>query len=149
MEVEKADSSRDHSSCSASQCPSNKEEDEPEIVSFGDGDPSNPYNFSKPKKLFIVVACMLLVMNSTIGSSIASGAATQTQQYFDITNDQLLVLPISIYLIGYVIGPLVFAVRGTNVFPSDLLLTAPSHCPNHTAGSQCSSPHSSFSLPSH
>ncbi|KAI7011663.1 MFS general substrate transporter [Hortaea werneckii] len=48
-------------------------------------------------------------MNSTIGSSIASGISEPTQEYFGISNDQLLVLPISIYLIGYVIGPLVFA----------------------------------------
>lgn len=80
---------------------------------------------------------MVLVMNSTIGSSIASGISEPTQEYFGISNDQLLVLPISIYLIGYVIGPLVFAVGlflyvGMHV----ILLIFFSHYPNRMAGNQ-------------
>ncbi|KAI7637083.1 MFS general substrate transporter, partial [Hortaea werneckii] len=108
VELEKPETSRANSS-SPSPCPSEHQNPERVVVSFDDGDPLNPYNFSQPKKLFIVVTCMVLVMNSTIGSSIASGISEPTQEYFGISNDQLLVLPISIYLIGYVIGPLVFA----------------------------------------
>ncbi|KAI7653821.1 MFS general substrate transporter, partial [Hortaea werneckii] len=108
VELEKPETSRANSS-SPSPCPSEQQNPERIIVSFDDGDPMNPYNFSQPRKLFIVVTCMVLVMNSTIGSSIASGISEPTQEYFGISNEQLLVLPISIYLIGYVIGPLVFA----------------------------------------
>lgn len=49
-------------------------------------------------------------MNSTIGSSIASGVSHETSRHFNITKDALLVLPVSIYLVGYVVGPLVFSV---------------------------------------
>ncbi|KAK5116436.1 hypothetical protein LTR62_007983 [Meristemomyces frigidus] len=79
------------------------------IVNFSDGDPLNPYNWSRTKKIYVVGTSMMMVMNSTIGSSIASGATVETSQYFHVTNQEQLVLPISIYLIGYVLGPLVFA----------------------------------------
>lgn len=79
---------------------------------------------------------MVLVMNSTIGSSIASGISEPTQEYFGITNDQLLVLPISIYLIGYVIGPLVFAVGFPSVLSRILSLMIFSPYPNLMAGNQ-------------
>lgn len=52
------------------------------------------------------MAGMLQVMNSTIGSSLPSGASSFIAKYFDITNQEQLVLPISMYLIGYVLGPL-------------------------------------------
>jgi MFS family permease len=48
------------------------------------------------------------VMNSTIGSSICSNAIPQIAEEFKITNQEALVLPISIFLIGYVVGPLIW-----------------------------------------
>jgi MFS family permease len=48
------------------------------------------------------------VMNSTIGSSICSNAIPQIAEEFNITNQQMLVLPISIFLIGYILGPLLW-----------------------------------------
>lgn len=111
IDLEKADDSRETSS-TPSPCPSEHEEDGRTIVSFaGDDDPQNPYNFGKAKKLYITIVGMVMVMNSTIGSSIASGAASEIARYFEIKNEMLLVLPVSIYLIGYVFGPLVFSVR--------------------------------------
>ena len=48
-------------------------------------------------------------MNSTIGSSIAIGATTPTTEHFSIINQTQLVLPTSIYLVGYVLGLLFFS----------------------------------------
>ncbi|KAJ9195978.1 hypothetical protein DTO164E3_6516 [Paecilomyces variotii] len=76
------------------------------LVSFGPDDPENPVNWSQKKKFYILMAGMLQVMNSTIGSSLPSGASSFIAKYFDITNQEQLVLPISMYLIGYVLGPL-------------------------------------------
>lgn len=59
--------------------------------------------------LDVLLTSMALVFNSTVASAIPSGASRETQEYFNITNDSLLVLPVSVYLIGYVLGPLVFA----------------------------------------
>ncbi|CAD0021975.1 unnamed protein product, partial [Aureobasidium pullulans] len=48
------------------------------------------------------------VMSSTIGSSIAAGASHQFATFFNITSQAQLVLPTSSYLVGYVVGPLLF-----------------------------------------
>lgn len=108
LDLEKADDSKDTSS-STSPCPSDDEDDGRTVVSFDHGDPANPYNWTIPKKLYVVIACICMVMNSTIGSSIASGATQQTAEHFGVTDQAQLVLPVSIYLVGYTLGPLVFA----------------------------------------
>ncbi|GAM87470.1 hypothetical protein ANO11243_054950 [Dothideomycetidae sp. 11243] len=96
-------SSAPHACCGRpSQSPSR------DVVSFAEGDPDNPYNWSRAKKSFVVTLGVVLVINSTIGSSIASGTPVQVANYFDNHNEYQLVLPISIYLVGYVLGPLVF-----------------------------------------
>ncbi|KAK1810314.1 hypothetical protein LTR12_015335 [Friedmanniomyces endolithicus] len=96
-------------SATPSICPSEQQRGEKTIVEFADNDPLNPYNWKRSKKLYVVIVSMVMVMNSTIGSSIASGASAETQRYFGVQSESQMVLPVSIYLIGYVIGPLVFA----------------------------------------
>jgi multidrug resistance protein len=46
------------------------------------------------------------VINSTLASSLPSGGINEIAKYFKITNQLQLVLPISIFLIGYVVGPI-------------------------------------------
>ena len=48
------------------------------------------------------------MINSTLGSSLPSGAINYIGPYFNVTNEQQLVLPISLFLVGYVLGPVVF-----------------------------------------
>lgn len=48
------------------------------------------------------------VMNSTIGSSLPSGAIQYISKYWDIVDEEKLVLPISLFLVGYVLGPLLY-----------------------------------------
>jgi MFS family permease len=48
------------------------------------------------------------VANSTIGSSLASEATQAIGEHFNITNSQQLVLPTSIYLVGYIIAPFIW-----------------------------------------
>ena len=60
------------------------------------------------KKFFILLAGIIAVVNSTLGSTIPSGAINYIGSYFDVTSDQQLVLPISLFLVGYVLGPLFF-----------------------------------------
>lgn len=54
------------------------------------------------------MAGVMQVMNSTIGSSICSNAIPQIGETFNVHNEQLLVLPISVFLIGYIVGPLIW-----------------------------------------
>lgn len=51
---------------------------------------------------------MMVVVNSTMGSSLPSNAIPVIADYFDITSSTKKTLPISIYLVGYIVGPLVF-----------------------------------------
>lgn len=97
------------------------------IVSFGPEDPENPHNWSnvcaspflfystitltwllQGKKIFVVISGMMQVLNSTIGSSLPSGATKYIAADFNITDETKLVLPISLFLVGYVLGPLLY-----------------------------------------
>ncbi|EKV13831.1 MFS transporter, putative [Penicillium digitatum PHI26] len=78
------------------------------VISFGPNDPENPVNWRTGKKSLVIAAGILQVMNSTIGSSICSNAIPQIAAEFNITNETVLVLPISIFLIGYIVGPLLW-----------------------------------------
>lgn len=55
-----------------------------------------------------MLAGILTVINSTISSSLPSGAIGFIAEYWSITTPLQLVLPISVFLIGYVAGTLVF-----------------------------------------
>lgn len=78
------------------------------IVTFTHGDPENPYNWRMRKKAYILLAGIAAVINSTLGSSLPSNAINYIAPYFHVTNEQQLVLPISLFLVGYVLGPLFF-----------------------------------------
>lgn len=51
---------------------------------------------------------MIVVVNSTMGSSLPSNALPFISKYFNITQSSGKILPISIYLVGYIVGPLLF-----------------------------------------
>ncbi|KAL9130406.1 MAG: hypothetical protein Q9217_001414 [Psora testacea] len=82
--------------------------EEKAILSFSDGDPENPYNWPKAKKYFVLLSGVIAVINSTLGSSLPSNAISYIALHFNVTNDQQLVLPISLFLVGYVLGPVFF-----------------------------------------
>lgn len=48
------------------------------------------------------------MVNSTMGSSLPSNAIPYISAHFNITSSTAEILPISIYLVGYVVGPLLF-----------------------------------------
>lgn len=60
------------------------------------------------RKVGIVAIGMLVVVNSTMGSSLPSNAIPIISEYFHITSSSAQILPISMYLFGYVLGPLLF-----------------------------------------
>ncbi|KAL2048070.1 hypothetical protein ABVK25_011055 [Lepraria finkii] len=60
------------------------------------------------KKIYILLCGIVAVVNSTLGSSLPSGAINYIGPYFHVTSDQQLVLPISLFLVGYILGPLFF-----------------------------------------
>lgn len=55
------------------------------------------------------MTAILLVFNSTISSAITSNAMPYIAADFGVTGDIQMYLPVSVYLIGYIFGPLVFS----------------------------------------
>ncbi|KZZ94018.1 MFS drug transporter [Ascosphaera apis ARSEF 7405] len=77
------------------------------VVFFGPDDPGDPANWSKMRKAHVLIAGMLAVLNSTFGSSIPSGAVPSIAKHYGVTSTIQQVLPISLFLLGYVFGPLI------------------------------------------
>lgn len=51
---------------------------------------------------------MMVVINSTMGSSLPSNAIPIISDQFNITSSYSKVLPMSMYLVGYIFGPVLF-----------------------------------------
>lgn len=78
-----------------------------DIISMRPTDPDHPFSFSQKKKTFVVLTTIISVMNSTTGSSLTANITPYIADDWNIENTSLLILPTSIYLVGYIIGPLV------------------------------------------
>jgi predicted MFS family arabinose efflux permease len=95
-------------------------------IAFPPGDNDLPYNWSivrryhwkqnnetnsntwQKKKSFVVMTSIFAVMNSTVASGLASNSSPYFAREFGITSHELLVLPTSVFLLGYCIGPVVY-----------------------------------------
>lgn len=51
-------------------------------------------------------AGILNAINGALGSSLPSGAINFIARTFGVTNQEQLVLPVSIYLVGFILGPM-------------------------------------------
>jgi MFS family permease len=81
--------------------------DPKKIISFGPTDLDNPYNWPRRKKIFVLITGIMSVVNSTLSSSLPSGAIKFIARDFHVTEEIQLPLPISCFLAGYVVGPCV------------------------------------------
>ena len=66
---------------------------------------------------------MSTVFNSTLGTALTSGASPYLARYFNVINQTQLALPITCYLIGYVLGPIVFGPLSETYGRSPVLLS--------------------------
>lgn len=80
--------------------------DEREIITLPLSDPEHPNNWSTAKKSFVLSVGIVTVVHSTLGSSLPSNAVEYIAQDFGVTGRIQLVLPISCFLLGYVIAPI-------------------------------------------
>ncbi|KAI0875386.1 major facilitator superfamily transporter [Hypoxylon argillaceum] len=94
------------------------------IVSWEPDDKENPYNWSNRRKSMITIITMLTVINTTMGSSLPSMAIPYMTREWGVTSDIQKVLPISTYLIGYVVGPLLWGPLSEHIGRRDLTVVA-------------------------
>ncbi|KAF7588707.1 hypothetical protein BBP40_005308 [Aspergillus hancockii] len=79
------------------------------LVEFQEGSPANPNNWVFNKKVYNVLVALCIVLNSGVSSSLPSNAVPAIMQDFHQQGDGQKVLPTAVFLIGYVVGPLVFS----------------------------------------
>ena len=77
-------------------------------LDFGPGDVENPKNWSAGRHWYITVVAVLLVVNATFASSSPSGSLVGISKHFDVS-EEAAGLVITLFLLGYCAGPLVFA----------------------------------------
>lgn len=78
-----------------------------DVLTFDDAPLLNPQNWPKARKAFYMAISLNLVICSTNASSLASGVAESAVKYFRLHYGQgWVVLPTSIFLVGYFIGNL-------------------------------------------
>ncbi|ORY89010.1 major facilitator superfamily domain-containing protein [Leucosporidium creatinivorum] len=78
------------------------------LVTFVEGDPSNPRNFSKTKKWTATLLATLLCFDSGFASSIITGGLTPMRQQFNVSAD-VINLSVCLFVVGFGVGPLFFA----------------------------------------
>jgi hypothetical protein len=84
--------------------PLGEAEQEEMIVAWEEDDLENPYNWSGRKKASILLTTMMLIINSTMGSALPSNALPFIASEWGVSSQPQRVLPISIYMAGYVMG---------------------------------------------
>ena len=77
-------------------------------IDFAPGDVENPKNWTTPRRWAVTVCAVLLVMNATFASSSPSGCFGSISEHFGVSLEAAG-LTITLFLLGYVAGPLIFA----------------------------------------
>ncbi|RDB24165.1 Efflux pump FUBT [Hypsizygus marmoreus] len=91
--------------------PGNGTSDSPYIVDWDLDDPENPYNWTKARKWVITSQLALCTFTVSFGSSSYTGGIQGTMRDLNISED-VAILGISLYVLGFALGPLVFAPMG-------------------------------------
>ncbi|KAI1372362.1 MFS general substrate transporter [Hypoxylon crocopeplum] len=77
-------------------------------VDFAPDDIENPHNWSRPRRWYVTVCAVLLVVNATFASSSVSGCLGSVSEEFGVS-EEAAGLTITLFLLGYCAGPLIFA----------------------------------------
>ncbi|KAI9367378.1 major facilitator superfamily domain-containing protein [Aspergillus egyptiacus] len=79
------------------------------IIGWEDCPKENPKNWPLLKKLYVVFFTLLSVMNSGVSASLPSNAVPYILKDFDTEDNGQSSLPTSLFLIGYIVGPLIWS----------------------------------------
>ncbi|KAL4914672.1 major facilitator superfamily domain-containing protein [Aspergillus aurantiobrunneus] len=92
------------------------------VITFEHCPKKNPYNWPFPKKLYVVCITLLSVVNSGVSSSLPSNAVPYIMENFNMEDDTQSSLPTGIFLLGYVVGPLIWSPLSETVGRRPVLL---------------------------
>ncbi|KAL4904345.1 hypothetical protein BDW74DRAFT_29479 [Aspergillus multicolor] len=81
----------------------------PTVVTFDDCPEKNPYKWRFSKKIYVFVFALLSVMNSALASSLPSNAVPYIIADFRVQDTHESSLPTGIFLLGYVVGPMLWS----------------------------------------
>ncbi|KAJ3788558.1 MFS general substrate transporter [Lentinula aff. detonsa] len=84
---------------------------DPYIVVWDEEDPEDPYNWSNTRKWIITTQLALTTFTVSFSSSSYSGGLEDITRDLNVS-DELAVLGISLYVLGFAVGPLLFAPMG-------------------------------------
>ncbi|KAK2598106.1 hypothetical protein QQS21_005737 [Conoideocrella luteorostrata] len=79
------------------------------VISWEANDPENPHNWPFFRKTYALTVICMLVTNSTMGSTLPCMAMPQITNELGHQSQEQIVLPISVFLLGYVFGPVIWA----------------------------------------
>ncbi|KIA75605.1 cycloheximide resistance protein [Aspergillus ustus] len=83
---------------------------ESDVVDWdGPNDPENPKNWSSTRKITATITIALISILTPLGSSMVAPSTSQLMDEFHFTSDILGAFVVSVYLLGYAIGPLILA----------------------------------------
>ncbi|TFK42877.1 major facilitator superfamily domain-containing protein [Crucibulum laeve] len=85
--------------------------EDPYVVDWDLDDPEDPYNWPKSKKWLITAQLALCTWTVSFSSSSYTGGLKYIEQDLHISED-VAILGISLYVLGFALGPLVFAPMG-------------------------------------
>lgn len=85
-----------------------KEHSDPFLVDWDDGEKGNPKNWSTKYKSWITFQLGMLALAASLGSSIISPAETTIATYVGVS-DEAAVLCVSLYILGFALGPSIWA----------------------------------------
>ncbi|KAK7413983.1 hypothetical protein QQX98_007166 [Neonectria punicea] len=82
----------------------------PNVVDWdGPDDPENPRNWSKSKKNMNVIIVSLFSLVANLAATMFAPGAQQLANEFGITDSMVAAMTVSLYVLGFALGPLVLA----------------------------------------
>lgn len=85
-------------------------QDDPNLITWdGDNDPENPMNFSSKIAVTNIGIISLICFVTPLASSMFAPAIPAVMQEFKSTNIELASFVVSVYVLGFAVGPLAFA----------------------------------------
>lgn len=88
--------------------PGSGTEDDPYVVSWLADDKLNPFAFSKSSKWTITIIVSLATLTVSLISSAYTGGLVEVVKSLD-TNEELSLLGVSVFVVGFAVGPLLWA----------------------------------------